>query len=307
MSLSLSCACGARFEVEESLARQTVSCPECQKPVQASSAARQPLRTSGWAVAGTVCGLVLAFTGIGTVLAILFGILALLSISRNRAQVVGAGYAIFSIAWGVVFTALFVFAVVKGEVFGVGEGLREVDMGREVERGGPLETRRPAANFVITRPGPKWYIAKPSLAERFGYSNTDLVLVNLARPAYVGVETTPEATLDAARDELLRRYRDNGGAWDFRRNRLQPRRSGLVVRHDKRLPSSRGLERAELLFDVKVDGTLYTFLVHVLHDPEANQAYLIQAWVPRGTFSQAEAEVRQALDSFRLLSRPENE
>src|SRR5262249_29889915 len=117
MSLSLSCPCGARFEVEESLARQTVSCPECQRPVQAPAATRRPLRTSGWAVAGTVCGLVLAFTGIGTVLAVIFGIIALVSISRNRDQVVGTGYAVFSIAWGVVFTGLFLFAAVKGEVF----------------------------------------------------------------------------------------------------------------------------------------------------------------------------------------------
>jgi hypothetical protein len=301
MSLSLSCSCGARFEVEESLARQTVSCPECQQPVQAPAVTRRPLRTSGWAVAGMVCGLVLAFTGIGTVLAILFGILALISIARNREQVVGTGYAIFSIAWGVVFTALFVFAVVKGEVFGVGEGIREADMGREVERGGPPEIRRTTANFAITRPGPKWFVAKPSLAERLGYTETDLVLVNLARPAYVGVERTADATLDSGRDDLLRRYRESRPTWDNDFKKRQSHFSGLVVRENKRLTSSGGLERAELLFDVKVDGAMFTFLARVLHD-EAGRSYVIQAWSPRRAFAGAETEMRQALDSFRLLS-----
>ena len=31
MPLSLTCDCGARFELEEALAGQSVSCPECQQ------------------------------------------------------------------------------------------------------------------------------------------------------------------------------------------------------------------------------------------------------------------------------------
>jgi hypothetical protein len=249
-----------------------------------------------------VSGLVLAFTGVGTVLAIVFGLIALASIARNRDRVTGTGYAVFSIAWGVVFTGLFLFAVVKGEMFGVGEGLREATLGRDVERGGPLETRRPASNFAINRPGPKWYIAKPSLAEKLGYDPDGLVLVNLAWPAYVGVEQTFALSLDAGREELLKRYRDNSGGWDFNLKKMQPRRSGLQVRDNKRLDSSSGLERAELVFDVKVEATLFTFLARVLHDPKTNRSYVIQAWAPRTVFASAEPEMRQALDSFRLLN-----
>src|SRR4051812_13283476 len=51
MALSLTCACGARFEVEDTLAGQEVSCPECQQPLKAPALQRVPLRTSGFALA----------------------------------------------------------------------------------------------------------------------------------------------------------------------------------------------------------------------------------------------------------------
>jgi hypothetical protein len=133
------------------------------------------------------------------------------------------------------------------------------------------------------------------------------VLVNLARPAYIGVEQTADATLDSGRDELLRRYRESRGSWDGDFKKRQPRLTGLVVRENKRLASSRGLERAELLFDVKVDGAMFTFLARVLHDPEANRTYVLQAWSPRKAFAGAEAEMRQGLDSFRVLSRAKDD
>src|SRR5260370_353488 len=169
MSLSLSCPCGARFEVEESLARQTVSCPECQQPVQAPAVTRRPLRTSGWAVTGVVTGLVLAFTGIGTILAILFGILALVSISRNPGQV-----------------------------------------GRSI---------------------------------------------------------------DSVQGEVVARFRDSNSGWDAAFNKRRPKLTNLYVRENKRLTPAGGLERAELLLDVKVEGAWITFLIRLVRDPDTNQGY----------------------------------
>jgi hypothetical protein len=304
MALSLSCPCGARFEVEESLARQTVSCPECQRPVQAPAVTRRPLRTSAWAVAGTVTGLVLAFTGIGTLLALVFGILALLSISRHRGQVAGTGYAIFSIAWGVVFTGLFLLAVVKGEVFGVGEGLRESMMGKDVERGGPMEVQRKSDNYAITRPSAKWYVGKPALADKLVDNANDLLLVNLARDAYIDVSTENSfgRTLDAYRDEYLGRFRDTS-TWDNDFRKHKPRLSNLSVRENKPLPNAGGLERAEILLDVRVEGAWITFLIRLNRDPRTQQVYAIRAWAQRRRFTDAETEMRQALDSFRLLNR----
>src|SRR5262245_57704151 len=110
MALSLSCACGARFEVEETLAGQAVTCPDCREPVQAPQAGGGAARTSGFAVASTVLALVGAFTLIGTVAAVVLGLVALVSVARNPGRVAGAGYAVFGIVAGVVFTALTLFA-----------------------------------------------------------------------------------------------------------------------------------------------------------------------------------------------------
>src|SRR5271154_1100276 len=107
MSLSLDCACGARFEVEDTFAGQAVSCPECQQQVQAPSGPAVPLRTSGYAVASIVAALVGAFTGIGTVVAIILALIAFADISRRRQQVTGTGYALFGLICGVLFTVLF--------------------------------------------------------------------------------------------------------------------------------------------------------------------------------------------------------
>src|SRR5947209_8456188 len=119
MSLALSCACGARFEVEETFAGQTVGCPECQQPVAVGTAQRRRMRTSGLAIASVVCALVLAFTGIGSILAVLLGIFALIHIAARRSEVTGTGFAVFGIAAGTLFTGLFALMLIRVELFGL--------------------------------------------------------------------------------------------------------------------------------------------------------------------------------------------
>lgn len=304
MSLSLSCACGARFEVEETFAGQTVSCPECQRGVPAPAASLHQPRTSGYALASTVLALVLAFTFVGTILAVLLGIIGLVSISRHRGQIAGTGYAIFGIVWGVLFTGLFALAVFKGELFGgVSEAMRERLMGGEVERGGPLEVKRPGDGYAITRPSPKWAVAKPALAQKLVDNRNDLVLIDLSRDAYIDIakESLNADSFDAYREAVLDRFRegrrDPTAAGEFR-----PRLSHLKVRHDRRLPSDEDLERAEILLDVKVGGANITFLVRMIHPRGSDTVYLIRAWASRRKFVSLEPEIRQALDSFRLLN-----
>ncbi len=115
----LTCACGARFEVDDTLAGQEVLCPECQQPIKAPALDRPPQVTSGWALASVVLALVGAFTVLGTVLAAVLGFYALLHIARNRQRVSGAGLAVFGICLGVLFTGLTVFALTTSDLFGL--------------------------------------------------------------------------------------------------------------------------------------------------------------------------------------------
>ncbi|MBY0522476.1 MAG: hypothetical protein K2R98_03725 [Gemmataceae bacterium] len=305
MSLSLSCPCGARFEVDESFARQTVACPECQRAVQAPAAvSRRPVRTSGWAVAAAVLALVLAFTGIGTILAVILGVIALVSIARNRGQVTGTGFAIFSIVWGIAFTGLFVVAMARGELFGVGDSVRERLMGDEVESKGPLEVRRPEQGFVITRPSVKWGVAKPSLALKLTENSDELLLVNLSKDAYIDVENEWLAgrSFDSLRDEVVRRFRDNGALNDLDgKSKFRPKLTDLTVRQNQRLPTANGMDQAELLLDVRVGGAWMTFLIRLLKHENSNRVYLIRAWAQRRRFPEVEPDIRRAMDSFRVL------
>src|SRR5215467_1244077 len=121
----ITCACGARFEVDDTLAGQEVLCPECQRSLKAPALDRPPRVTSGWALASVVLALVGAFTVFGSLLAVLLGVIALVSIARNRRQIAGAGFAIFGICLGVAFTGLTLFALNTADVFGLDAWLRE--------------------------------------------------------------------------------------------------------------------------------------------------------------------------------------
>lgn len=303
MSLSLSCACGARFEVEETVARQTVSCPECQRGLQVPSLERAPPRTSGYALASTILALVLMFTGIGTILAVVLGLVGLLRISRQRGRIVGTGYALFGILWGLLFTALFAFAVLQGELFGLGDAVRERIIGGEVERDGPLEVKRPGNGYAITRASPRWTVATPALAEKLTDNRTDLVLVNLSRDAYIDIGTETlgaDTSFDDYRESVLDRFRE-GRQKPENFGKFQTRFTNLRVRRQERLPATEDVENAEILLDVKMSGVPLTYLLRMVHPRGSDTVYLIYAWSNRRKFPGLEPEFRQCLDSFRLL------
>jgi uncharacterized paraquat-inducible protein A len=119
MSLSVSCPCGACFEVEESYAGETINCPDCDKPLVVPELEQGPLRTSGFAVASLIVGMVGAFTIVGSLAAIALAGIGLATIARNPERVTGKGYAILGIVVGVLFTGLSLFAYSRGELYGL--------------------------------------------------------------------------------------------------------------------------------------------------------------------------------------------
>src|SRR5690242_9125914 len=110
MALSLSCPCGSTFEVDDTFAGQTVSCPECQASVKVPALRLGPPRTSGLAVASLVLALVGAFTLVGTVAAVLCGLGALIHVGRSGGRLAGASFAVLGMILGVLFTGLTLFA-----------------------------------------------------------------------------------------------------------------------------------------------------------------------------------------------------
>src|SRR5947209_8046285 len=248
MALPLACPCGARFEVEETFAGQEVACPDCGAALRVPAPRRVPLRTSAYAVASVVVALVGAFTVFGSAAAVVLGMIALRGIRRSPGRLAGAGYALFGIVAGLVFTGLTLFAYSAFEVFGVGGQVREKMMGHQIDRAGPLEVVRARDGFAIPRPSRQWGVARPDLVKELD-NDSDLMLVQPALDAFLDVTVADLAnrTLEQYRDQVLDGFRGNAGGPAANPGDPFHRPTGLKVRKEHRLPAAGHVEGIEVL------------------------------------------------------------
>jgi hypothetical protein len=297
MPVPLTCACGAHFEVADSLASLTVRCPECQRELRVPSGKRLVRKTSGYALASAILSLVGLFTVVLTAAGVLCGIAGLVSIRRHRDRVTGTGYAVFGIVAGLVGTGLTLFALNRDELF---DGLRERIAMTQADYSGPLEIVDQDEGFAITRPSVKWGVNREGLAEAVG----GLLLVNLAREAYLQVNVKPvepAQALEKCRDDVLSQLRNAHGVITFERKQARARISGFAVEKSQRLPAARGMEILEVLLDLRLAGRPYRYLIWVCRRPQGDQLYVVSGWVLHRHFDAVEPELRQAFGSFRLL------
>ena len=300
MALSIECTCGVPFEVEDTLAGQVVTCPACQATTQAPALDRTPIRTNGLALTSVVLSLVGAFTVIFSLVAVLLGACALISIKRNRDRTAGTGYAIFGIVAGVIFTGLSLFLYMNFELLPV-EGYWEAGWySGMIDYSGDREVQQKDRGYSITRPNVKWGVAKQSLKLQLGVEG-DLLLVNPQRRAYVQVLAEPVfgRSLDAYVDEVVKSYREDRN--DLHVGLWAPKSGGFRLRQRGPLKRVDGLQGVELLFDLHVGPEELTFVEHILQPAGRNEFFRVNGWASRRRFSHVEGEMRQAIDSFRLL------
>jgi hypothetical protein len=304
MALSLSCSCGARFEVDDTFAGQLVSCPECHHSLKTPALLQGPLRTSGYAVASAVLALVGAFTILLTVVAVVLGAFALVDISRHRGRCAGFGYALFGILCGLGFTGLTVFALSKGELFEeAGSRGREQLLRGQVKYGGPREIVQERDGFAITRPSEKWGVALPQLAQGLA-PDAKLVLVNLAADASIEVfveRVGVGRSLKQCTDKVEAAFRDPAGQKVFGRDDPGFRTSDFKLRERHTLAPDGPVEREEMLLDLKIAGHTMTFLVRLFKEPGSPLVFVVRARDSARHFARLEADIRAALDSFRIL------
>jgi hypothetical protein len=312
MALSLTCDCGARFEVEDTLAGQEVSCPECQQPLKAPALQGLPVRTSALAIASAVLALAGAFTVVGTVAAVVLGVAAQVSIRRHRERLAGYWLASFGIFAGVNLTVLMLLALSTSELLDPGGWLREKTMADQIDTSGPLEVVSPKG-FAITRPSEKWGqalgngIEDPILAPL--QKDRDLLLVQPARNAFVDVrvERKGNPTIDACHQAVLKELQDvpdnpffDPGDEDAPPVRRPGRANTVTVESSREVPALDGAEGHEMVVDIKRAGQGWRFLVR-FYRTKAGALYIVRAYTQRRGFRRAEDELRKALDSFRLL------
>jgi hypothetical protein len=312
----LTCACGARFEVDDSYAGQEVRCPDCQQPVKVPARDKAPLRTSGYALASVVLALVGAFTP-ATLLAVALGIAGLVSIARHRDRLTGTGFAVFGIVLGLVFAALTLFAASTDELFGLGGFLRERTLSQRIDTSGPLEVVDGDDGFAITRPSEKWGKVPGQRSDDPIVSGWQkqlaLLLLQPARNAFIDVRNEPgrgftlEQWQQQVLDEFTPRPRVPGGRPrapfgdddedDVDVFALHTR--ATLVKSEKLGPAD-GVDRREMVVDVNAAGQHWRFLIR-LYRRDRGPVYVVRAYTSARRFKLVEAELRQALDSFRLL------
>jgi hypothetical protein len=305
----LTCACGARFEVDDSLAGQEVLCPECQQPLQAPAAARPPLVTSGWALASVLLALIGAFTIVGTIVAIIFGMVALIGIARHRDRLTGAGFDVFGICLGVLFTVLTGVALNAADVFGLETWMRERIMTRKIDTRGPLEVVQALKGFAITRPTEKWGQVEDNESDDPAVgafqNDLDLLLMQLPRHAFIDVRALQGAafqTFDQSEAEILaefeiQRHNPFEEDDDDFRPATRVRRLG-----GGRLTAKDGMEGRELVLELRCGGKPWLVLIR-LYRRGNGRIYVVRAYAPKRRFDDIRGELKTALDSFRILPR----
>jgi hypothetical protein len=307
----LTCACGARYEVDDALTGQEVRCPECQQPLKAPARERPPLVTSGWALVSLALALVGAFTVLGTIAAVFAGVIALVRISRQRERLTGAGLAIFGICLGVLFTVLTLFALSAADVFGLEAWMRARTMTRKVDTSGPLEIVQAATGFAITRPSEKWGQVQdkqsddPLVGEL--QRDLDLLLMQVSRHAFIDVQTLPGGnvrTLDQCQQEILSEFqgpqRPRGHFAEDEDDLLANLRGQL--KSSRRLEAKDGMEGREMIVEARCAGKAWQFFIR-LYRRGNGRIFVVRAYAPRKRLAEVEPELESALESFRILHR----
>jgi len=159
-----------------------------------------------------------------------------------------------------------------------------------------MEVSRPG--FAIRRPTPQWGVANEDL-RRDQANHSDLLLVNLARDAYLDVssDTLDGRSLEDYKDAVLDTYKEQRNPMG-QREPLSFR--GLTVRRTAALPAAE-LTGLEVLLEVRIGAQPLLFLLHIVHAPGSNRVHVLRGWVHKRRFPQMEKELREAMASFRLV------
>jgi hypothetical protein len=311
MALALTCVCGAHFEVDEVWAGKTINCPDCSKPVEIPALPPAP-PTSPLALASAVLALVGAFTLVGSVVALLLGLAALVHVLRRREQVGGLGFAVFGIVAGLLGVGLTYLALRHPDLLGLGHSVRSSQWSSKVDTRGPLEIDR--KDFRVKRPSRAWGVA---LERKFGHGVVDalqkrqvpeLLMMQTARFAFVDVSSDQKNApqpLEYWRNVLIEELK---AAPPLEADRFEdrpanvPRISEVQLRQDGADVRKGDLQYKDFILDIRCGDQPWTLLVRLLLTP-GNKLYTLRAYAPRRIFDKPEvqAELRQVLDSFTLL------
>lgn len=307
MPLSLTCDCGARFDVEEALAGQSVSCPECQATLKAPAARRPVVRTSNFALASFLLAIVGAFTVVGTIAAVVLGLIAVAAILRDRERLAGLGFAVTGIVLGIAFTALTLFSFSQLEFFG--GAMRRAQMADQLDKKVDPKTavEIKESDFRITKPINWWQANKDFaylLVEPLLRSDAVLLLVQPEMYAFVDVQVgsiAPGENIDKVILDRIKPDPSNGNPNPKVEQDQEDvlRIQDAKVTSSKLLPPDLGMEIHELTVDVRLDNKNWTMLIRTFQN-RGGRLFIVRGFTQSSHFGRAKDDLLKVMDSFKI-------
>ena len=303
MSLSLTCACGALLEIDDTFAGKKINCPDCNRPLNTVPPAPAPTQTDGYALASFMLATIGAFTVVGTLAAIVCGILALRRIRQAGAPVGGKRFAQAGIALGVGFTLITLAALWTCDFLKVDGLLRTIESAGTIEYAPrdevPIELSGgfDARSGTITRPSAAW--GRLTYKDPNKEKTDDLVLVNLREDAYIiclSKWLEPGQTLESCRQEGEQRFLQSDLVTKTlgRTSAATPPPAGQD-RQGQQLPGS---DTQEFLYDIRLGGHDWTFVIRVLRD--GTRLNVVAGGTRTNRFARLQPELIKALDSYKM-------
>jgi hypothetical protein len=303
MTLAINCTCGAHLELDDRFAGQTIHCPDCGKGLLAPAVTTgKQQQTSALALASLILALVGGFTIVGTIVAVVLGVLALRQISRQRAQLTGRRIALAGIGAGALLTALSLLLYLKGNFLGLDRFLRASLWAGKLDYSESLEVA--SGGIVIKRPTKDWGHYHP----RETQDNVDqpskpgfVILVNLREDAHAIGFSFPKGQL-AEEDytaAAIKKFLQSELVRLLSRKRSGDSLADYAERERKEIPVDADRKGEELYLDVCLGKHERTFLLRRFE--KDGDLWVVAAGARKTHFRALEdQQFRQIVDSFKL-------
>jgi hypothetical protein len=291
MPIAVTCSCGARLEIDDKFAGQSIPCPDCHKPILAQPPLPPPTRTSGLAVLSLLLALVGAFTVVGTLAATACGAIAYRQLTRKRSTVGGVRIAQAGMILGAVFTVLAVAAYGSRSLLGVDSLVRRYLWTNRLDYPDRLTSSKPLPHFgsvySLERPSLSWGVCK----ENSQRENDVLLCVNLRDDAHILWLTDridPQDDASILRDRAIQLFQNS----DFTK---------MIGKLPEQAPEPRNISDdknvQEFFLDIALSGVPRTFLFWVKREGN-NYINVLVCGARAHRFRQLDSVFRQSIDTL---------
>ncbi len=305
MPLAITCACGARLEIDERFAGQVIPCPDCKAPLQLPQP--EPVRqtrVSGLAITSLAVALVGAFTIVGAIAGAVLGYLARQRIEKEPGRWTGLGFARAAMYVGGAGLLLTLLGLVSPEVFHLDALLREFKWTRRLDYTPAAGLREVKKSIIgqreisLTIPSKRWGVFQS--AGTTGEGSDHLILVDPWDDAQIACQSV---TIDDAEDQKNWEALRARGLERFLKSELV---SLLDPQHGAALPKELKPRDVKQLDDgaqeMQVDlrlGTDRTFALRMTK--KGPYLFILAGGARKPRFARLQGEFRSAFDSFRMV------